>query len=653
MKRSLVNLLSAVLLCSFTLAGCGGGTTTTTGETTTAQETKTETAAETKEETEKTEETKPAANTMPTEFKQSPMLDSVANLPPLKDRLPKEPKLTNEMPADMLDYQIGTYGGELRTVTSVVDWDADVFVMNNEALLNTPGILGKEITGNVLKGYDVTPDQKEFTFYLREGLKWSDGEPVTMEDFRFTIEDLIGNKEYTPIYPDWLCAGGSNKGNPMKFEVVDDWTFKIKFDQPYGAFPIRLAIQGWRGYTDLLKPAHYLKQFHPKYGDKAAIDKEMKENKFDSWIQLMSLKNVNNWDLTKKKSIGYPSLYPWILKEAKGNQYVFERNPYYFKVDAEGNQLPYIDKIVSNLVQDIEMVGMKTIAGEVDFSRESAALIKMPLYKENEKNGITALLASMHVTPTDVLINQTYKDPTWKTVAQDVRFRKALNYAMNRDDIINTIYYGFAEPGKIVDSTYNPEEANKLLDEMGMKKGSDGIRTAPDGKKFSFVFEVGAQAPDIVPLTELIVAEWQKLGLNVTMKRIESSLWDQKIAANEIQVTMIWSHTPLYYMNDWLPNVWGNTWNLWRTNKGTKGEEPPAAVKAFYDKMDKLSGLSPEEAQATFEELKADMKENLWYFVHIDNVKQPLIINSKLRNVSDKGFAIAANFSAEQFFFEK
>jgi peptide/nickel transport system substrate-binding protein len=653
MKRSLVNLLSAVLLCSFTLAGCGGGTTTTTGETTTAQETKTETAAETKEETEKTEETKPAANTMPTEFKQSPMLDSVANLPPLKDRLPKEPKLTNEMPADMLDYQIGTYGGELRTVTSVVDWDADVFVMNNEALLNTPGILGKEITGNVLKGYDVTPDQKEFTFYLREGLKWSDGEPVTMEDFRFTIEDLIGDKEYTPIYPDWLCAGGSNKGNPMKFEVVDDWTFKIKFDQPYGAFPIRLAIQGWRGYTDLLKPAHYLKQFHPKYGDKAAIDKEMKENKFDSWIQLMSLKNVNNWDLTKKKSIGYPSLYPWILKEAKGNQYVFERNPYYFKVDAEGNQLPYIDKIVSNLVQDIEMVGMKTIAGEVDFSRESAALIKMPLYKENEKNGITALLASMHVTPTDVLINQTYKDPTWKTVAQDVRFRKALNYAMNRDDIINTIYYGFAEPGKIVDSTYNPEEANKLLDEMGMKKGSDGIRTAPDGKKFSFVFEVGAQAPDIVPLTELIVAEWQKLGLNVTMKRIESSLWDQKIAANEIQVTMIWSHTPLYYMNDWLPNVWGNTWNLWRTNKGTKGEEPPAAVKAFYDKMDKLSGLSPEEAQATFEELKADMKENLWYFVHIDNVKQPLIINSKLRNVSDKGFAIAANFSAEQFFFEK
>jgi peptide/nickel transport system substrate-binding protein len=650
MKRSLLKLLTAVLVCSYTLAGCGGGTTPTTVETKPAQETTTET----KEESAKTEETKPAeVNTMPTEFKQAPMLDSVANLPTLKERLPKEPKLTNEMPEDMLEYQIGTYGGELRTVTSVVDWDADVFVMNNEPLLNTPGILGEEITGNVLKGYEVSADQKEFTFYLREGLKWSDGVPVTMADFEFTVNDLIFNKEYTPIFPGWLSSGGTSQGKPMKFEKVDDWTFKIIFDEPYGGFPVRLAIQGWRGYTDLLKPAHYLKQFHPKYGDKAEIDKLLKENKFDSWIQLMSLKNVNNWDLTKQKAIGYPCLQPWVLKEKKGNQYIFERNPYYFKVDSAGNQLPYIDKIVSNLVQDIEMVGMKTIAGEVDFSRESAALIKMPLYKENEKNGITALLASMHVNPTDIGLNMTYDDPTWQKVTQDLRFRKALNYALNRDEIINTIYYGFAEPSTIIDSTYNLEEANKLLDEMGMKKGADGIRTAPDGKKFSFVIEVGAQAPDIVPLAEMVTAEWQKLGLNVTMKRIESSLWDQKNAANELQCTIIWTTPPLWYYADWGLGLWGRSWTLWKDNNGTKGTEPPAEVKAFYDKINRLSVVAPEEALKIYDEIKNDMKENIWYFTHLENVKQPLVVNSKLRNVSDKGFAIAANFSAEQFFYEK
>lgn len=650
MKRSLVKLLSAVLLCSFTLAGCGGGKTTTTGETTPAQETKTETKEETPA---KEEETKPAANAMPTEFKQSPMLDSVANLPPVKERLPEVPKLTNEMPEDMLQYEIGTYGGTLRTVTSVVDWDADVFVMNNEPLLNTPGITGEVVTGNVLEKYEASADQKEFTFFLRKGLKWSDGEPVTMADFEFTINDVILNKELTPVFPGWLCAGGTEKGKPMTFTKVDDWTFKISFDQPYGGFPVRLAIQGWKGYTDLLKPAHYMKQFHINYGDKAEIEKLMKENKFESWIQLFSLKNCNNWDLTKVKSIGYPSLYPWIIKTTDAAKYVFERNPYYFKVDSEGNQLPYIDKIESSIVQDIEMVGMKTIAGEVDFSRESAALIKMPLYKENEKNGIKALLNKMHVTPTDIFLNLTYKDETWKSVVQDVRFRKAISLGTDRQEIIDTIYYGFAEPGNIQDATFNPEEANKLLDEMGMTKGADGKRTAPNGKKFSWIMEVGAQAPDIVPMAQLLVTQWQKLGLDVTMKRIESSLMDQKNAANELQCTIIWTHTPLYYQDDWGKGMWGNTWNMWKVNNGTKGEEPPQDVKDFYAAVDALLISPPEEYQAKLDAVKKMLADNYYYLIPLGNVQQPVVVNDKLTNVSENGFGIATNFSAEQFFFKK
>jgi peptide/nickel transport system substrate-binding protein len=652
MKRSLVKLLTAVLLCSFTLAGCGGGKTTTTGETTPTEETTTE--AGTKEETPaKEEETKPAANAMPTEFKQSPMLDSVANLPPVKERLPEVPKLTNEMPEDMLSYEIGTYGGTLRTVTSVVDWDADAFVAGNEPLLNTPGIVGKDVTGNVLESYEASADQKEFTFHLRKGLKWSDGQPVVMEDFRFTIEDVIFNKELTTVFPGWLCAGGTESGKPMTFTVVDDWTFKMAFDQPYGGFPIRLAIQGWRGYTDLLKPAHYMKQFHTKYGDKAQIEKLMKENKFESWVQLFNLKNVNNWDLTRIKSIGFPSLYPWLLKSADKTKYVFERNPYYFKVDSEGNQLPYIDKIESSIVQDIEMVGMKTIAGEVDFSRESASLIKMPLYKENEKNGIKALLNNMHVTPTDIMFNQTFKDKTWQSVVRDVRFRKAISLGTDRQEIIDTIYYGFAEPGNIQDSTFDPEQANKLLDEMGMKKGADGKRTAPDGKKFSWIFEVGAQAPDIVPMAQLLVSQWQKLGLDVTMKRIEGSLWDQKNAANELQCTMIWTHTPLYYQDDWGKGFWGNTWNMWKANKGTKGEEPPQDVKDFYAAVDALLISPPEEYQAKLDAVKKMLADNYYYMIPLANVKQPVVVNDKLGNVSENGFGIATNFSAEQFYFKK
>lgn len=645
MRRAMLLILAVIFLVTFALAGCGG-----------TPETKPEEkkAAETKEPESKAEGQTKEPEKKVVEYKQSPILES-KGLPPVKDRLPKEPKLTNEMPADMLQYEIGTYGGTLRTVTSVVEWDADVFVMNNEPLLNTPGILGKEVTGNILKGYEVSSDQKEFTFYMREGLKWSDGQPVTIEDVKFAIEDVLFNKELIPIFPAWLNSGGRADGKPMVFEVVDNFTFKIKFDEPYGGFPIRLAIQGWRGYTDLLKPAHYLKKFHKKYAKADELEAEIKKAGFQpgEWVNLFNDKDIINWELTNSKSIGFPVLYPWMYVKKSGNQAVFERNPYYFKVDSEGNQLPYIDKIESNLVQDIEMVTMKTISGEVDFCRESAALVKMPLYKENEKNGIKALLASMHVTPTDIFLNQSYNDPNWRKVVQDVRFRKALNMALNRQEIIDTIYYGFAEPGQIVDSTYDVAAANKLLDEMGMTKGADGFRVGPDGKRFSILIEVGAQAPDIVPLTELVVEQWKQLGLDVKMKRIEGALWGNKVNANEIQATMIWTHTPLWYMGDWGTGMWGKAWDTWRTTGGQKGEEPPADVKAFYKGIVELSVLPPDQALQKFEELKADMKKNVWYFVHIDNVKQPLVVNAKLGNVGENGFAIAWNFSAEQFFYKK
>lgn len=644
MKKTMPCVLVIALLLSIAVIGCRRGidpvdsgiTTTTPAATTTTEPTTTD-------------------NVGIREFRQAPMLDG-RGLPPVAERLPVEPKLTNEMPPHLLDKEIGRYGGTLRTVTSVVEWDADVFVMNNEPLLNTPGILGEEITGNILKGYEVSSDQKEFTFYMREGLRWSDGEPVTVADVQFAVQDVLFNEELVPIFPAWLKSGGSASGNPFEFEVVDQFTFKMRFDAPYGGFPIRLAIQGWRGYTDLLKPAHYLKQFHKDYADEAELEVAIAEANFQpgEWVNLFTLMDVTNWALTNSKAIGFPVLYPWKFVQKTDTVAIFERNPFYFKVDAEGNQLPYIDRIESTLVQDIEMVTMKTIAGEVDFSRESAALIRMPLYRENEAlGGFKALLANMHVTPTDIFLNLSYDDPDWRKVVQDVRFRKALSLATNRGEIIDAIYFGFADPGQIINSTFDLTEANRLLDEMGMTKGSSGFRQTPDGNAFSFVMEVGGEAPDIVPLAELVIEHWKELDLNVSMRRIESALRGTRINANENQSTMIWTHTPLWYMGDWGMNMWGRSWWLWWTTGGVQGEEPPADVQEFYKLVDSISVVSPQEGRANVEKVKQSMYENYWYLVHIDNVKQPLIINAKLGNVSDKGFAIAANFSGEQFFFRE
>jgi peptide/nickel transport system substrate-binding protein len=647
MKRSLLLVLIVLIVFSSVVA-CEDS------KETASDTPATETSKDDSKDKKKSESTEAKVDPKTIELKQAPMLND-KNLPPIKDRLPEEPKLTNEMPASMLNYEIGTYGGTLRTVTSVVEWDADVFVMNNEPLLNTPGILGEEITGNVLKGYEASPDSKTFTFYMRKGLKWSDGQPVTVEDVRFTIEDVHMNEELTPSFPNWLRAGGKASGKPMKFEVIDDYTFKISFDEPYGGLLIRMAIQGWRGYSEMLRPSHYLKQFHTKYTPLDKLEPKIKEAGFQpgEWRNLFHDKDIVNWELTNSKSIGFPVLYPWMFVKKTETTATFERNPYYFKIDAQGNQLPYIDGIQSTLVQDIEMVTLKTIGGEVDFSRESAALVKMPLYKENESKGFKAVLANMHVTPTDFFLNLTHSDPVWRKVVNDVRFRKALNMALNREEIIDSIYYGFADPSIMIDPTFNLQEANRLLDEMGMTKGSDGFRVGPDGKKFSIPIEIAAHAPDMVPLTELIVEMWKDLGLDVSMKTLEGALWGTRRGANELKATMIWTHTPLWYMGDWGLGMWGPLWQTWINTGGKEGEEPPADVKKFYDLINDVVVKSPEEGRKAIDKVKKEMGKNLWYFVHIENVKQPMIVNAKLGNVPHDGFAIAADFSGEQFFFKK
>jgi peptide/nickel transport system substrate-binding protein len=581
------------------------------------------------------------------------MLDDM-DLPPVEERLPNEPKLVNEMPPELLDFEVGQYGGTIRTVTAQVNWDADVFVMNNEPLLNTPGILGEEITGNILKGFEVSADEKEFTFYMREGLKWSDGVPVTMEDVRFTMEDHLFNEEITPIFPGYMRTGGTAKGEPFEFSIVDDWTFKLTFDEPYGGLIIRMTIQGWRGYTEFLKPAHYLKQYHKDYADPEEYSAMLEEAGIeeDLWMTFYNMMDIVNWELTHEDAVGFPVLYPWKHVESTNQYSIFERNPYYFKVDPAGQQLPYIDKIESTLVQDIEMISVKVLAGEVDFVRESAALVNMPLYRENEAaGGFRALLNYMHVNPTDIFFNLTYDDPDWQEVVQDVRFRKAISLATDRDEIIDAIYYGFAEPGVIQDSTFDLDAANELLDEMGMEIGADGYRQTPSGAPFSILMELGAQAPDIVPLGELLVEQWSALDLNVDMRRIEGSLWGTKNAANELQCTMIWTHVPLWYMEDWGMGLWAPSWNLWRTTGGEQGEEPPAEVQEFYDLVASAMVSTPDDARALIEEVKANLGVNNWYLIHLENVQQPLVVNAKMRNVTDKGFAIATNFSAEQFWY--
>ncbi len=472
-------------------------------------------------------------------------------------------------------------------------------------------------------------------------------------------------KNLTPIFPARFRNGFAADGEPGKLEIVDEFTFKISFTKPYGGFLRNLTIEGWNGYTELIRPSHVLKNFHIKYTTLDKMSADLKKlNLKDEWWQVFANNNCNNWDMTNPRCANYPGLYPWIEKTSTNpSLVVFERNPYYFKVDTKGQQLPYIDKLQSSQVENVEVVNMKVLTGEVDFLRESTALVKIPLYKENEaKAGFRVALLDMHVDPVSLRFNQTFEDPQWQKVAQDIRFRQAASLAINRQEIIDSIYYGYASmPLDTVGeefSAFDPDKANALLDEMGLtKKDADGYRLYPDGKVIDILLEQGAQAPDITPVADLVSQYMKTIGIKVTVKTIDNNLWGQKDgAANQLQSTVMWSHDVGWDSDITGGNVSraGGAWAAWVNTLGKNGQEPPTWVKQAIalDEQRWSSVSGSDEYNKLVQDGFKWCRDNLPYINIVEHVKYPMIVNQKLGNVPSSGYAIAGNFSIVQMFFK-
>lgn len=667
-------LLSLLVVISMLIAACGGGgaapapaAEAPAAEAPAAAATDTPAAAA---EAAAPAEAAPAADAGALE---APMLaKEVADgkIPPLEERLPKDPFVVGPgvllSETSLANWEPGQYkdGSVIRSAHSVADWAPDVFVMLNEPALSAPDLGVQDIRGNVLKDFEVADDNKVFTFHMREGLKWSDGEPVTTADVAFTWNDIYGNDKLTAGgLKARFRVGNDPKGEPGVLEIIDDYTFKISFPSSYGGFLRNLVIEGWNGYTELINPAHVLKKWHISYTKIEDMQEELTKNNLkDEWWTLFTQKWCQNWDVTRERCIGYPTLNPWIsVASDSPNTKIFERNPYYYKVDTEGKQLPYIDKIISQQVEDVEAVNLKVMTGEIDFLRESTGLVKMPLYKENEeKGGFNAVLLDMHVDSSTLFLNETFDDPVWQQLAQDVRFRQALSMAINRDEIIESVYYGFAgyplaSVGE-ANSKYDVDAANKLLDDLGMKeKDADGFRLGPDGKPFSILVEHGAHAPDLEPVAELLTEQMKAVGINLQIKRIDSQLWDQRNTANELQATVFWAHDQNGDNDRLMGNfgLIGRQWNTWFTSGGKEGTEPPDWIKEALDRNKKRweAVAGSDEYNKLAEEGHAWQQANLPQITIVEGVKYAMIANKKLHNVPSAGYAIACNFAGEQLWY--
>lgn len=603
---------------------------------------------------------------MDSKFQQSPYLDAAVaagDLPPVDDRLPTNPLVVTagviSLMEDLPDLEIGEYGGVMRFGHGSPSWNPDVFIMLNENILAAPGITVEGIYGNVVESYTANDDNTVFDFQMREGMKWDDGEPLTTADLAFTLDDYWNNEDLTPGYPNKFKDAGHPDGDNMVVDIIDDYSFRITFKESYGGFLREMSIKGWQGYTDLLKPAHFLKDFHPEYVDEDAIADMIEERNLGDARALFAAVDCRNWNLPNTRCAQFPALWPWSNVTEDDALMKFTRNPYYFKVDAAGNQLPYIDEVVSALTSDTDGVNLKVFADEIDLLREDTALIKLPLYQEAKDNGyINFRIMDNHVDPTSFYLNYTHPDETWREVVNNVDFRRAIALAINNAEIIETIYYGFGSEPQLSPGAYDPDTANALLDGMGMdQRDANGWRLAPNGEPFVVAIEYGDWAPEFTPVAELLVEYITGVGLNSSAKLLENTLLRQRRDANEVYATMGWNVQPMWPNGTWtdyLPwSSWGSTWKTWMDTGGAEGEVPPAPVQRIIELEQGRVAAIPgsDEDKALFAEIYQILQDEIYFIAIAEKVGYVLVTDAAMGNVPIQGQAIAGNNSGEQMFY--
>ena len=412
------------------------------------------------------------------------------DLPPVEERLPPEPLVVK------VKDEIGQYGGAITAIKhSTGNWYMIAHV-NIEPLMELDPEDSLNVVPNVARAWDWNADKSQLTVHLREGIKWSDGEPFTAEDLRFHYEDVQFNEQLTPLTPGAWMSHGSR----MTFTQIDDSTVQFGFAGPSPAQLFMFTAAN--GYMNHYFPAHYFKELHIDYNEDA--DKKAKEEGLEEWWQL--------FNQTREKTRPYihypgpPYLFAWVPTSVTMDRTVWDRNPYYWKVDEAGNQLPYLDNIYGVLVVESELVKARGIAGEFDFLVEGFGMDEAPLLEQNaERYNYNVIIGpNTWAGAGSYYLNLNHKDPVRRELYRDKRFRQALSHAIDRDEINDIVFQGLATPllgfalgdepfyDEEVQAAeqeairYDVDEANRLLDEVGLtERDGDGYRLTSDGERLT------------------------------------------------------------------------------------------------------------------------------------------------------------------------
>lgn len=569
---------------------------------------------------------------VPARFKEAPALAELVKqgkLPPVEQRLPSEPMVIQPLQG------IGRYGGVWRRgfIGPSDGENGNRINASDKLLFWDPA--GSQIVPSVAKGYEMSADGKTTTLFLRKGMRWSSGAPFTADDFVFWYEDIYSNKDIVPTPIPDMSPGGK----PGRLVKIDETTVQFQFDVPYFLLLDILAGDTLLGGGQSVRqaqtfsygaysPAHYLKQFLPKYSSEAEANRRAKEAGYETWVRMLHVRK--DWQLNPE----LPTIGAWnTVRPINTPTWAMQRNPYYWAVDTEGNQLPYIDQIVMTLAEDLEVINLRAMAGEFDEQERHISLLKLPVILENRERGKydVHLDLAFNGADTVLLFNHSYKaDPEVAKWLKNADFRRALSMAVDREQMNETFWLGLGTPGSVAPNESLPESpgpewrtkwstldlarANTMLDALGLtKKDRDGFRLRTDNGQ-RLVIQIQA-VNALLPWpqhAEMVSQHWRRVGVYTEVKELERNLALQRSMANEHHIH-VWQNggSELIYLfpRHTLPvevtePYLGVEYARWYASGGAQGTKPddPHILRA-YELFRSAAGQQREERNRTAQEI--------------------------------------------------
>ncbi len=572
--------------------------------------------------------------------------EAKGELPPVAERLPKNPSVARMA-------EIGSQGGEMRMLMASAK-DTRVLVAYSYARLVCYDADYK-LVPDICESFEVQ-EGRIFTFKLRAGHKWNDGKPFTSEAFRYFWEDIANNEE---LMPTGVPATLLIDGKPPKVEFPDELTVRYSWDAPNAEFLPSIAAAS---PLYIFRPGHYLKKYHKKYRDEAELKTEVEESGQPSWAALHNRKD-NQYRTDNPK---LPTLDPWVLRnKPPAERFVFTRNPYYYRVDEKGQQLPYCDQVVFDIASS-QLIPAKAAAGETDLQARNIRFDNYTVLKQAEEQKqkfFVRLWDDGRASKLALNPNLTTTDAVWRGLFRDVRCRRALSLAIDRNEINQAIYYGLGVPGANTvlaqSPLYKPEyttawseldidQGNALLDEIGLtKRGGDNIRLLPDGRKMVIVVDTAGESTEETDVLQLVRDSWQKIGVDLFTKPSELEVFRNRVFAGE-SIMSVW-----YGADNGIPNAdmspWEYTpsnqqqlqWAKWGQFIETKGEagekiDMPEAQRLYDLLLAWRAATETDKRVGIWDEILKIWSEQVYSIGTVSNVPQPVVVNRHLHNVPEK-----------------